>query len=564
MKIGAFFFLLLLSVVSCGDQESVLVKTDSVDESMYREAIRFLDKGKLDSAFVFFDRAKDLYLEARDSSGISLCLIQMAITLTDVGDYLGAQELSYQAFKYLNIEDSTQHNLISINYNNIGNATAQLDDFDEALRVYDQSIRFATNTSHKELVLNNKAVVLFDLRRFEEALKIYEKLIVEKRTDDLSYARALTNYAKTRWRIDTYYDPLPDLWMAKDIRKQLQDVWGQNSSYTHLTEYYEDRNIDSAIYYARKRFDMANQLNSSEDLMNAFTMLVRLEPSDSSKGLIDSFKLLQDSVHSSRLLSKNQFASVRYEAEKNKVEHTELKNSLSEKIQKINLQRVWASIGGICILLFVVLGYVRSKQRKERMKNEAAERIKVNQLRTSRKVHDVVANGLYRVMSEITHIETLDKDDVLDKIEDMYNRSRDISYEAETDDESELLSFDQVISRLLKSFSSIKHKVFIVGNDASVWEGLSAVLKEEIHRILLELMLTMRKDGGEATVLVRFVREAQCFSITYKYNGSRMKGIHDGNGIRNTETRIQRIGGKIIFENKEADGLRIDIQIPII
>ncbi|WP_164126037.1 tetratricopeptide repeat-containing sensor histidine kinase [Sphingobacterium luzhongxinii] len=564
MKIGAFFFLLLLSVVSCGDQESVLVKTDSVDESMYREAIRFLDKGKLDSAFVFFDRAKDLYLEARDSSGISLCLIQMAITLTDVGDYLGAQELSYQAFKYLNIEDSTQHNLISINYNNIGNATAQLDDFDEALRVYDQSIRFATNTAHKELVLNNKAVVLFDLRRFEEALKIYEKLIVEKRTDDLSYARALTNYAKTRWRIDTYYDPLPDLWMAKDIRKQLQDVWGQNSSYTHLTEYYEDRNIDSAIYYARKRFDMANQLNSSEDLMNAFTMLVRLEPSDSSKGLIDSFKLLQDSVHSSRLLSKNQFASVRYEAEKNKVEHTELKNSLSEKIQKINLQRVWASIGGICILLFVVLGYVRSKQRKERMKNEAAERIKVNQLRTSRKVHDVVANGLYRVMSEITHIETLDKDDVLDKIEDMYNRSRDISYEAETDDESELLSFDQVISRLLKSFSSIKHKVFIVGNDASVWEGLSAVLKEEIHRILLELMLTMRKDGGEATVLVRFVREAQCFSITYKYNGSRMKGIHDGNGIRNTETRIQRIGGKIIFENKEADGLRIDIQIPII
>ncbi len=551
-------------MVSCGDQESVLVKTDSVDESMYREAIRFLDKGKLDSAFVFFDRAKDLYLEARDSSGISLCLIQMAITLTDVGDYLGAQELSYQAFKYLNIEDSTQHNLISINYNNIGNATAQLDDFDEALRVYDQSIRFATNTAHKELVLNNKAVVLFDLRRFEEALKIYEKLIVEKRTDDLSYARALTNYAKTRWRIDTYYDPLPDLWMAKDIRKQLQDVWGQNSSYTHLTEYYEDRNIDSAIYYARKRFDMANQLNSSEDLMNAFTMLVRLEPSDSSKGLIDSFKLLQDSVHSSRLLSKNQFASVRYEAEKNKVEHTELKNSLSEKIQKINLQRVWASIGGICILLFVVLGYVRSKQRKERMKNEAAERIKVNQLRTSRKVHDVVANGLYRVMSEITHIETLDKDDVLDKIEDMYNRSRDISYEAETDDESELLSFDQVISRLLKSFSSIKHKVFIVGNDASVWEGLSAVLKEEIHRILLELMLTMRKDGGEATVLVRFVREAQCFSITYKYNGSRMKGIHDGNGIRNTETRIQRIGGKIIFENKEADGLRIDIQIPII
>lgn len=41
-------------------------------------------------------------------------------------------------------------------------------------------------------------------------------------------------------------------------------------------------------------------------------------------------------------------------------------------------------------------------------------------------------------------------------------------------------------------------------------------------------------------------------------------GINAGYGIKNTETRIQRIGGKVIFEGKEADGLRIAIQIPII
>ena len=551
-------------MMSCQNRESTLMKTESMDDSLYREAIRFLDKGKLDSAFVFFDRAKDLYLDAKDDNGVALSLIQMAITLTDVGDYLGAQELSYQAFTYLNVKDTAEHHLISINYNNIGNATAQLDDFDEALRIYDQSIRFATDTAHKELVLNNKAVTLFDVRRFSEALKIYEKLIAEKGTKDISYARTLTNYARTRWRVDKSYNPLPDLWMGRDIREQLKDLWGQNSSYTHITEYYEDRNLDSAIHYARKRFDVASRLNSSEDLINAFTMLIRLEPSDSSKGLIERYKLLQDSVNSARSLSKNQFASVRYEAEKNKVDNAQLKNSLSEKIQKINLQRVWASIGGICILLFVIWGYVRSKQRKERIKSEAAERIKVNQLRTSRKVHDVVANGLYRVMSEITYVEIIDKEDVLDKIEDMYNRSRDISYEAEIGNESDLLSFDQVISSLLKSFSSNKHKVFIVGNEVAIWEGMSAMIREEIHRVLLDLLVAMRKDSTADTVLVRFLREAKYFNIRYKDNGIGVEQTNQKNDLKNTETRIQRIGGKIIFENNEADGLLIDIQIPII
>ncbi|SKB60562.1 Tetratricopeptide repeat-containing protein [Sphingobacterium nematocida] len=329
--------------------------------------------------------------------------------------------------------------MISSNYNNIANATGQLGHFEEALPFYDKALNYATNPEQKRNILNNKAIVLFDLRRFEEALKIYEKLIVEKRTKNVSYARALTNYASTRWRVDKSYNPLPDFWKAKSIREASQDMGEHSSIYSHMTAYYEGRNVDSAIFYARKRMAVALHVETPEDLRNALTTLIRLEPSDSSKGLIDRYKLLQDSVNSARSLSKNQFASVRYEAEKNKVDNAQLKNSLSEKIQKINLQRVWALIGGIFILLFVVWGYVRSKQRKERMKGEAAERIKINELRTSRKVHDVVANGLYRVMSEITYVDVIDKEDILDKIEDMYSRSRDISYEAEIGNESDFL-----------------------------------------------------------------------------------------------------------------------------
>lgn len=93
---------------------------------------------------------------------------------------------------------------------------------------------------------------------------------------------------------------------------------------------------------------------------------------------------------------------------------------------------------------------------------------------------------------------------------------------------------------------------------------MSAMVKEDIYRVLLELMIDMRKQSRAETVLVRFVRKAQYFNITYKDNGEGVKEINGRNVILNTETRIQRMGGKIIFESKEADGLRIDIQIPVI
>ncbi|SKB60569.1 hypothetical protein SAMN05660841_01442 [Sphingobacterium nematocida] len=74
----------------------------------------------------------------------------------------------------------------------------------------------------------------------------------------------------------------------------------------------------------------------------------------------------------------------------------------------------------------------------------------------------------------------------------------------------------------------------------------------------------MRKQSRAETVLVRFVRKAQYFNITYKDNGGGVKEINGRNGILNTKTRIQGMGGKIIFESKEVDGLRINIQIPVI
>lgn len=51
--------------------------------------------------------------------------------------------------------------------------------------------------------------------------------------------------------------------------------------------------------------------------------------------------------------------------------------------------------------------------------------------------------------------------------------------------------------------------MFIVGNQVAIWDGVLTMIKGEIHSVLLELMVTMRKDSDADTVVIRFMREEE-------------------------------------------------------
>ena len=79
-----------------------------INNSFYDKAFEYLDKGKADSAFFFFNAAKQIYLEQGDSVQVAKCLINMAITQQEQGDYYGAQETALQAIPFLD-EKNSEH-----------------------------------------------------------------------------------------------------------------------------------------------------------------------------------------------------------------------------------------------------------------------------------------------------------------------------------------------------------------------------------------------------------------------------------------------------------------------
>jgi len=540
-------------------QQTVLVKNP-----YYDSAYTYLDQGLADSAFFAFSQAKDLFIAVGDSLNTANCLINMAITQKDQGDYFGAQETGLQALDYLNKNNSQHHIYLSTNYNNLGAATVKLNDYDLAISFFKKAIEYSVDPLNTTTYHNNIAYCFQNLGRYSEAVQIYEEVLEQSKSNDIEYARVLSNLARTKWLEKSDYYAIPELLLALRIREREADLFGLNASYVHLSDYYTSSKPDSALFYAHKQYAVAQQIKNADDQLKALTKLIELSPLHKSRSYFKIYQHLSDSVQQARSAAKNQFALIRYEVEKNKSDNLLLQKDNAEKTVRLTKQRVL--IGGVTIVLIVVIvgGTFYYRRRKQRLELESQNRINETQLYLSKKVHDVVANDIYRVMTEVEYKDDLDREGLLDKLEIIYNQSRDISHNVEQRSTTEI-PYNEQISTLLKSFASNHHRISIAGNDAEQWTDVSKRIKEEIKHVLQELMVNMKKHSDAKLVVVRFERLDRQLKIFYKDNGvGLLTEISHGKGMRNTVSRIESLGGEIIFVSEPGKGLSITANIPLI
>ncbi|WP_229707528.1 tetratricopeptide repeat-containing sensor histidine kinase [Sphingobacterium alkalisoli] len=557
-----YLYLLFLTLLSCAQEEVTQPPVDA--RPYYTKAFEYLDAGKTDSAFLTFDKAKNLFIEAKDSLNTANCLINMAITQREQGDYFGAQETSLQARDYLDELNPDHRIYISTNYNNLATTSDNLKDFDQAISFYDLAIKFSDDSLNTLIYQNNKAISYQYLERYDEAIDLYNEILNQTIDNSREYARVLSNLARAKWLKDPGYQAVPDFLTALKIREREKDLWGQNASFSHLADYYEKEKTDSAFFYASKMYTTAQKIRSAPDQIQALEKKITVGPSDSIKNYFLSYSTLKDSVQVARAAAKNQFALIRYEVEKNKSDNLLLQKDNAEKANRLTQQR--AITGGVSLVLFVAIfgGSFYYKKRKQRLELEAQNQIKASKLETSKKVHDVVANGLYRVMKEIEYKQVIDREYTLDKLEEMYNRSRDISYESEEQPKIEQ-PYHERLTELIKSFATENRRVLIAGNDAELWHAADQEGKDNIRHVLQELMVNMDKHSQADHVVVRFEKTGHQLHIYYSDDGIGIKKdtVH-GNGLTNTVSRIEKLGGKINFDDETVKGLKVEITIPFL
>ncbi|MBS1662818.1 MAG: ATP-binding protein [Bacteroidetes bacterium] len=511
----------------------------------------FLNKQN-DSAFYYFNRVA---ASSKDSVEIATAYNIMATIQSDAGDYYGSQESLLASLKYLKEQNVKDHYSLLSDYNELGTNSQNLKNYDASIEYYDQALKFIKDDNFKIITLNNKALVYQKMKKYTQAISIYQSILGQSKADRKEYARILTNLAITRWLQDSTYRSAPDLLEALQIRKDEKDDWGLNSSYAHLSDYYAHSRPDSALFYADRMYAIAQQLNSPDDQMEALQKLISLSPAKALKQYFERYQHLNDSVQTARNSAKNQFALIRYEAEKSKADNLRLqKDNIQQRIIFYGTVSIFAVILGIAVAWY--------RKRRQRMQWESENAVRESQLKTSKKVHDVVANGLYRLMTEVEYQESINKEHILDRIEVLYEESRRISYDQP---QKTNYDFQELIAGLVMSFASPAIKVATFGDDKALLNNLNDRTKVELEQILQELMINMKKHSFAQSVFIKFEQLGDQLQIQYTDDGVGLPAVFRyGNGLTNTENRIRDIGGRIIFDKSTRKGLKILIQFPII
>ena len=308
MKTLSFLLIIISLLIACSKKEAHIKNQET--NVAYDIAFDFRTSNKLDSAFKYFNTAKDIFLSQNDSLGVAKCLANMGYISTTKGDFFGAQELSLKALDYFNNESDSQFVYIKSNYNNLGRATYQLKDYDNSIRFYDYAIKFSKDSSDTRIYLNNKAKTYQEVKKYNEALKIYKLSLKGVKPNGSEYARTSTNIALTKWLQNPNYNAVPAYLAALNIRLKENDLWGQNSSFVHLAEFYVKKRPDSALIYAQKAYRVAKQINSANDQLWTLQLLINLSEPQAVKKYFTAYKILDDSVQNAQNAAKNQFALI--------------------------------------------------------------------------------------------------------------------------------------------------------------------------------------------------------------------------------------------------------------
>jgi tetratricopeptide (TPR) repeat protein len=549
--------LLTAGLYACKVRHTAVPTVNSSDTIDYKKGMDFWGR-QSDSAFYYFNK---VVTNSKDSLQIAWAYNTMAIIQSDAGDYYGGQESLLLSLKYLNEQKKVDQDCLIADYNELGTSSSSLKNYDAAIDYYDQALKFSKDNDSKTIALNNQAVTYQKMGRYAQAIAIYQSIIGQSKKNTKEYARVLSNLAKVRWLQNPRYLAAPDLLMALQIRKNELDEWGLNASYAHLSDYYSHSNTDSALFYANKMYFIAQRLNSPDDQLEALEKLISLSPPKALKQYFKLHQSLNDSIQTTRSAAKNQFALIRYEAQKSKADNLRLqKDNTEKKVQIIKQQAIIYAILGFSIG-FACVFTLWYRKRKQRMEWESRNVIREQQLKLSQKVHDVVANGLYHIMTRIEHQDFIKKDQLLDGIEALYEQSRDISYEKSKDIRSD---FQVTIADLLTSFASDTIKVLVVGNHKGLWNSVKDSVKIELKHMLLELMVNMKKHSSARNVIVKFERQDNNLKVQYTDDGFGLpSSFQYGNGLTNTGNRIKGIGGRVIFDKTAKKGLKIQIYLPI-
>ena len=502
-------------------------------------------------AFLFYSRlvkknVKDGNLEMAINNYWQLAIIEF-----DLGLIHESEQSATEALKLLEgssfsrtFEDTSRYGL----YNLLGRVYSILGDSKKALKNY-----YLVRDNFKEpkyinIALNNIAVVYRNEKKYNRALSIFEEIhefnVISK--DSSKIARSYNNMGVTQGNL-SHPEALNNLNKSLALRLKLDNREELFSSYYSLSNYYlENNNLVLAKKHALDALALSTEVNNKQLKITALSLLAAADDDY----YITEYKRLTDSVAVVKQSIQNKYASQKYDLRK----QINITEQQVVEAQKYKQQSIISFLIGILITIASICIYFILRIRH---KNNNIVQVYQTETRISKKVHDEVANDIYFVMSKLEN-EHFDHDEILDDLEELYLKTRDIS--KENSDINTKDNFTETIKFLLLNYKTNEIEVITKDINTIQWESFSENKKKTLYRVLQELMTNMKKHSKATIVVIKFEQTNKNLSVIYSDNGVGAS-IIKSNGLLNAENRIKTINGTISFESKATKGFKSIIRL---
>ncbi|UAM98408.1 hypothetical protein K8354_00850 [Polaribacter litorisediminis] len=519
----------------------------------FRLGLYFNQINLRDSAFYYYNIAKKHFFKTKDSLQLGASFLNIAYIESNFGDYTKSDSSAVASIKFINGKKATTtasaYNILAIN-------SKQRSIYQDAVNYYKKGIAITTRKSSKIIYKNNLANVYKEFKDYSKAILILENLLKDSIVNLKTKARVIDNLAYIKWLNNANEPVEKDLLFAKSIRIQEKDTYGLAASYTHLSDFFKEKDTEKALLYAMKMYDATKELVNPKGQIEAIEKITALvTPLKAIKYYEESIRL-SDSLQKVETNRQYKFAKIKYdyeEEEKKKLKFKTLatENKLiaeQENNQKKNILIITVILASS--LLFLL--YRRKQQHKKQVLQEKYN----TETRIAKKLHDELGNDIFKILTKV-QASTYKPTDIINDLDKIYLQTRAISHENDTIETGG--DFENHFRELVASYNSDTCKI-ILKDLASI--ELNKLDKEKqivIYRVFNEFFVNMKKHSEATLVVVACKRIKNEYQIIYSDNGVGFKEnkIIYKNGLKNTKIRIKNMNGTLNFENNPIRGIKI-------
>lgn len=524
----------------------------------------FYNNAQYDSAYYYFKNANVVYFDFNDSLSLAYNQIMMARIHYFYNDYNTSEELAVQSIENLQNKDTLY---VIEAYNLLGNIYLNSERYDQATIYYQKALNLTEKQSIPEAYLRNNiaSLAIASGEYHKSVLQLKELLHLNLLNSDITLqSTVLLNLGYALFKQNSK-EGLSEMMASLKIREQANMELSLIENYLKIAEYYELKDPSVATNYLKKALVLATKHKSIDNKILALKKLVTLTKINA-ETYSKEYIRVNDSITTVRNQAKNQFAKMRFdyskELEQNQVlKSRAIENQLVIQKQKNNQLILCSIIVFVIIVFYFTYYYIKNKHQKEKI----TENYKTEQ-RIAARIHDELANDVYHTLSFAEHTNLSDesnKTKLLDHLEDVYNRTRNISKENSVIPTGK--EYVAYLKNLFLEFQDPQVKIITAGTDDFPFDDLNAIKKVVLYRIIQELLVNMKKHSGADLVVLKFSKSNKYAEIQYTDNGVGLDKNEKKlkNGLQNVETRIKTIKGSISFDPEIKKGIKIIIRFPL-